>query len=554
MLVAASKPATKDLAPFLRELRPLVREPRPTIHDLRALVHRPGADNDLTDLLLQGARSSRRSPSPRSPTRSQALRERTPVLTFVRPYAPDSSAGSRDFGQGASNYDANGHYARIQPDLQRLLVQRQPGRPARSRPTARDQRLGGLPDRRVQALPGQPPRSPRPTGPNPWRDDSGQLDCDPNHVPARPMRRVLAIGAVLLVAVVVVVAVAHRRGRRRAAATRSARSSRTPSVIPGEDVKVAGVKVGKIESLDVTPDNKAAVVLNITEPGFQDFRARRRVHDPPAVADRREVRRVHADAAAARGRARAAAAAEDPRRPGRGRAACCRSATRTQPVDLDLLNNIMRLPYRQRFAIIINELGTGLAGRGAELRQAIRNADPALQQTDKVLAILAGQNQMLAELAVDCDKVLAPLARDRRQVPHFVDSAGTVGDRDRRASSQALERNLELLPPFLRQLRPTVRELGALRRPGDAGPVRPAAPWRPTSSRVFEQLGPFSQAAIPAFTSLGQAADVGRTALVKTDADHQASSRRSRSRAKPLAKQPRGAHRRRCATPAASSG
>ena len=48
------------------------------------------------------------------------------------------------------------------------------------------------------------------------------------------------------------------------------------TAIPGEDVKIAGVKVGKIESLDVTKDNRAAVVLNITEPGFQDFRARRR--------------------------------------------------------------------------------------------------------------------------------------------------------------------------------------------------------------------------------------------------------------------------------------
>jgi ABC-type transporter Mla subunit MlaD len=40
------------------------------------------------------------------------------------------------------------------------------------------------------------------------------------------------------------------------------------SVIPGEDVKVAGVKVGKIESLDVTPDHRAAVVLRIDRPGF----------------------------------------------------------------------------------------------------------------------------------------------------------------------------------------------------------------------------------------------------------------------------------------------
>ena len=43
-------------------------------------------------------------------------------------------------------------------------------------------------------------------------------------------------------------------------------------VIPGEDVKVAGVKVGSIDSLDITEDNKAAVVLKITDPGYQDFR------------------------------------------------------------------------------------------------------------------------------------------------------------------------------------------------------------------------------------------------------------------------------------------
>jgi ABC-type transporter Mla subunit MlaD len=42
--------------------------------------------------------------------------------------------------------------------------------------------------------------------------------------------------------------------------------------IPGEDVKVAGVKVGKIDSLDVTEDFKAVVVLEITDEAYQDFR------------------------------------------------------------------------------------------------------------------------------------------------------------------------------------------------------------------------------------------------------------------------------------------
>ena len=34
----------------------------------------------------------------------------------------------------------------------------------------------------------------------------------------------------------------------------------------------------------------------------------------------------------------------------------------SSPVDLDLLNDIMRLPYRERFAILLSEFGTGLAG------------------------------------------------------------------------------------------------------------------------------------------------------------------------------------------------
>ena len=37
------------------------------------------------------------------------------MLEFIRPYAPDLVGWLRDFGQGASNYDANGHFARIQP-------------------------------------------------------------------------------------------------------------------------------------------------------------------------------------------------------------------------------------------------------------------------------------------------------------------------------------------------------------------------------------------------------------------------------------------------------
>src|SRR5262249_11898875 len=43
-------------------------------------------------------------------------------------------------------------------------------------------------------------------------------------------------------------------------------------VIPGEDVKVAGVKVGTIADLDVTPDATPAGVRRLALPGSQHFR------------------------------------------------------------------------------------------------------------------------------------------------------------------------------------------------------------------------------------------------------------------------------------------
>ena len=99
---------------------------------------------------------------------------------------------------------------------------------------------------------------------------------------------------------------------------------------------------------------------------------------------------------------------------------CCRSSSNSSPVDLDLVNNVMRLPYRERFAILLSELGTGLAGRGEELNEVIHRANPALRETEDVVLILARQNRALARLARDSDEALAPLARERRRVSNWI--------------------------------------------------------------------------------------------------------------------------------------
>jgi virulence factor Mce-like protein len=326
------------------------------------------------------------------------------------------------------------------------------------------------------------------------------------------VRRVLAIGSILIAASVLVVfatgAAAPPPDRYRVRAI----FENAFSVIPGEDVKVAGVKVGKVDSLDVTPDQKAAVVLRIDRPGFQDFRRDAECTIRPQSL----IGENFVECTPTQPRPDGAKAPPPLRRirRGAGRGQYLLPVTQTsRPVGLDLIANVMRLPERQRLSIILSELGTAVAGRGPQLRQAIRNADPALKETDKVLAILGQQNQVLEDLATNSDRIMAPLARDRAQVAGFVQNASTVASATASRDTQ-LEQNIERLPAFLRQLRPTMTRLGSLSdemTPVLADLDRAA----PSLNRFVLQLGPFSQAADPAITRLGQASVVGRQALVK---------------------------------------
>ena len=177
VLVAASKPATRDLAPFLRELRPLVAEARPTIRDLRTLVRRSGDDNDLVEATRQMP-ALQRVASPAFRNSRQALERLQPVLEFARPYTPDLVGWFRDFGQGASNYDANGHFARIQPMFNAFSFADNPAGGLLT-PIPPANRMDGVETGAIARCPGGSTQAPA-DGSAPWRGDTGDLDCDPS--------------------------------------------------------------------------------------------------------------------------------------------------------------------------------------------------------------------------------------------------------------------------------------------------------------------------------------------------------------------------------------
>jgi phospholipid/cholesterol/gamma-HCH transport system substrate-binding protein len=113
-LVRASDPASRQLAPFFRDLRPVVARAVPAFRNFRQTFDRPGKSDDLLDALRTlpalGKLADRTFPQA-----EKTLGDSTPVLSFIRPYAPDLVGFVRSFGSAAATYDANGHYARTVP-------------------------------------------------------------------------------------------------------------------------------------------------------------------------------------------------------------------------------------------------------------------------------------------------------------------------------------------------------------------------------------------------------------------------------------------------------
>ena len=278
------------------------------------------------------------------------------------------------------------------------------------------------------------------------------------------------------------------------------------TLVAGEDVKVAGVPVGVISDLDVTGDKKAAVTLRIDDTDFTPWKTdasckigsqgligEKFVDCEPGSTQAQQLPKIQS---------------------GDGEGERLLSVQNTSsPVDLDLIGNIMRLPYRQRFAILLSEFGTGLAGRGGELNEVIHRANPALRETDEVLKILADQNRTLARLADNSDRVLGPLARERESFADFIVQANRTGEASAERRDD-LRESIRLLPAFLRELRPLMADLEDFTDQGtplltDLNAAAPAL------GRLIRAQGTLSDASRDAFPSLGDALERGRPALIE---------------------------------------
>src|SRR5260221_11205009 len=133
------------------------------------------------------------------------------------------------------------------------------------------------------------------------------------------------------------------------------------------------------EGKRVAAPGKAIFVMNITDPGFQDFRS----DATCLIRPQSLIGEKFVDCRPTLPRAPGSPAAPplkqiESGQPGAGEYLLPLGNNGTS-VDPDLINDIQTLPYSQRFRLIFNELGAGLAGRGKDIEVLVKRANPVLR-------------------------------------------------------------------------------------------------------------------------------------------------------------------------------
>src|ERR1700759_5717015 len=244
-------------------------------------------------------------------------------------------------------------------------------------------------------------------------------------------------------------------------------------MVAGEQVRVAGANVGTIKSVSVSlpgeptaieggkfvdVPGKAIIELEISDPGFQDFREDASCEIRPQSLIGEKYVNCTPTVPRAPGQQPAPALKQIPAGdPGAGQYLLPLGSNQTS-VDPDLINDINALPYAQRFRLIFNELGAGVAGRGEDLEAAIKGANPTLRSVDKLFGQLTEQKDELAQLAAESQEILEPLTREKEHVVGFLAHSGEAAEASS-AHGPELESALQKFPTFLVEFRETMKNL-----------------------------------------------------------------------------------------------
>lgn len=273
-------------------------------------------------------------------------------------------------------------------------------------------------------------------------------------------------------------------------------------LIPGQNVQIAGAKVGTIKDVVLTPDFKARIQMKV-DGEYAPFKkdARCTIRPQGLIAEYY----VDCDPGSP----------DSPALEGNGDTAPTVPVERTTaPVSPQELFNIWTAPVRDRFGLLLNTIGIGTSGLGADFNALLRRANPSLEHANRVIGVLQRQKTQLATILDRSNEIVGKLANNTKTFTDFVDEADrtvqTTG-----ARSQQLQESVRRLPGLLDALEPAMRDLNTV--VDDGTPlVRQLRKAAPDLNRLYADIGPFAREVQPTLKALRPVLVQGANTLKKS--------------------------------------
>jgi phospholipid/cholesterol/gamma-HCH transport system substrate-binding protein len=311
----------------------------------------------------------------------------------------------------------------------------------------------------------------------------------------RPSRRPRGRLVAVALALVALSATAAASAPDDTVARYTARFTDASPLLVGNDVRLAGIKVGEIADMQVV-DGTARLTLDLDRSVLPLHTDTRLTVRPVSLLGERFV---DLD----RGTAEAPVLAEGSEVP---------VEQTGRSTDLDQVLDVVDDPTGQALAALVGTLGDGLDGHGQDVDAALKALRPAMTNTAALADVLHEQNDTLNSLVDSLEPVASSLAADEgKSLDRLVGSANgllsTAAEREK-----GLRGSLQEMPSTLESARATLAEL--------AGTAHEATPTldalRPTTDNLQEvsrELIAFADSADPALASLEPVLRHGRELL-----------------------------------------
>ena len=298
-----------------------------------------------------------------------------------------------------------------------------------------------------------------------------------------PIGRIAALGALIAAIVLVLLLLFSGGGEKN---TYKLLFETGGQLVEGNEVRIGGVAVGSVDTIDLTEDNQALVTISteqeLTEGTEAVIRqtslsgiANRYVAIAPGPNDSPEL------------------SSTDP----------LPQQYTVAPVDIDQLFDTFRPRARRALQDVIEGQAGIYVDRGPEANRTYKFFNPGLSSTERLFAELTRDERVFTDFLVDTGKVTNSIASRRDDLTSLVSNANEALGAIARENS-SLDRDLVALPPFLRQSNTTFVNLRATL--DDLDPFVAAALRTTTDLPAFlRDLRPVAERSIPVFDDLGHA-------------------------------------------------